>query len=126
MQVILTRLIKHQDNMAPVGPQDGTGGPTSGLPLSCDPLPLQVWQQSRDLYPLLVQWPSHDLSPTSRSAGVTSPTPVGHVTLPSHTGDLPRPTQVVPIRITKPLGKMAPARIQDGAGRTTSGLAAVV
>ena len=37
------------------------------------------------------------------------------MTLPHHTREMPRPTQVIPIRVIKPLGKMAPAGIQDGA-----------
>ena len=58
-----------------------------------------------------------------RYGGCHMTPPSGQVTLPRHTRDPPRPTQVVPTRLIKHRAKMAPIRPQDGAGGPTSGLA---
>ena len=122
-QVVPIRIIKPRTRSARCDPRWYQLGhfQFSGFTL---PAPLLVRRKSVDPHPLPVPQVSGDPA-TLPCCGCHLTAPRGQMTLPHHTREMPRPTQVIPIRVIKPLGKMAPAGIQDGTGRTTSGSAAV-
>ena len=60
--------------------------------------------------------------PQFHCCGCHLTTPTGKMTLPHHTREMPRPMQVIPIRVIKPQAKTEPAGIQDSTVSATSGL----